>query len=382
MASTPPPFRTPPPSPPALMEELIEEILLRLPPEEPVYLIRAALVCKAWRRILSDSSRGGFLRRYREFHGAPPLLGYVHNAHHHPRLDSTTTTASPPLSMPEASDEDMRWVLDCRHGRVLIMDDIYSPSIRFIIWDPITRDRKHVKVPDYYPYSSHAAAVLCAMDGCDHLHCNGGPFHVVLVEKRDVSGEEHVAWARIYSSETDAWSAASASIVVCFPINSLRSLLVRGALYFTFSDWGTTPSIIMYDLSSNGLSMIDASGVPIGAIAMKAHDGSLGFVATDTEFEWNCRYLILMSQQAAGGWARHKTVELEPTLLAKKPRELFGYADGTDTVFISTDAGVFTLHLKSRLVKKVAERYDCYRVLPYTSFFTPELAKARRLRQR
>ncbi|WVZ98333.1 LOW QUALITY PROTEIN: hypothetical protein U9M48_043792, partial [Paspalum notatum var. saurae] len=196
--------------------------------------------------------------------------------------------------MPEASKEDMRWVLDRRHGRVLIMDDIYSPSVHRV--GPISRDRKHVEVPDYYP------------------------------------------------------------------IISLRSLLVRDALYFTFSDWGTTPSIIMYDLSSNGLSMIDASRLPIaiGAIAMKAHDGGLGYVAT----EWDCLYLILMSQQAAGGWAQHKTVEFEPTLLAKNHVNY--------TIFISTDAGVFTLHLKSRLVKKVAaKRYDCYRVLPYTSFFKP-----------
>jgi hypothetical protein len=61
---------------PALMEELVEEILLRLPPEEPAHLVRCAMVCKAWRRILSD---GGFRRRYRRFHRATPptVLGYV-----------------------------------------------------------------------------------------------------------------------------------------------------------------------------------------------------------------------------------------------------------------------------------------------------------------
>jgi hypothetical protein len=35
-------------------EELVEEIVLRVPPNEPAYLVRAALVCRPWRRILSD----------------------------------------------------------------------------------------------------------------------------------------------------------------------------------------------------------------------------------------------------------------------------------------------------------------------------------------
>jgi len=45
-----------------LLEELVEEILLRIPLDEPAYLVRARLVCKSWFRILSDRS---FLRRYR-----------------------------------------------------------------------------------------------------------------------------------------------------------------------------------------------------------------------------------------------------------------------------------------------------------------------------
>ncbi|CAN6170792.1 unnamed protein product, partial [Urochloa humidicola] len=66
----------PPPSPAAeLMEELVGEILLRLPPDEPEHLFRAALVCKPWLRVLCDPS---FRRRYRVFHGAPPLLGLLH----------------------------------------------------------------------------------------------------------------------------------------------------------------------------------------------------------------------------------------------------------------------------------------------------------------
>ncbi|GJN24349.1 hypothetical protein PR202_gb12086 [Eleusine coracana subsp. coracana] len=55
--------------PPPLLEELVEEILIRLPPDDPASLVRAALVYKPWRCLISES---GFRRR---FHRNPPMLG-------------------------------------------------------------------------------------------------------------------------------------------------------------------------------------------------------------------------------------------------------------------------------------------------------------------
>ncbi|KAM3296592.1 hypothetical protein ACQJBY_038769 [Aegilops geniculata] len=53
-------------------EDLLSEILLRLPPL-PSSLPRASLACKLWWRIVSDAR---FLRRFREHHRRnPPLLG-------------------------------------------------------------------------------------------------------------------------------------------------------------------------------------------------------------------------------------------------------------------------------------------------------------------
>ncbi|CAL5091792.1 unnamed protein product [Urochloa decumbens] len=62
--------------PPALVDDLIGEILLRLPTDDPACLFRAALVCKPWRCLLSDDA---FLRRYRAFHRTPPVLGFFHD---------------------------------------------------------------------------------------------------------------------------------------------------------------------------------------------------------------------------------------------------------------------------------------------------------------
>ncbi|CAL5077198.1 unnamed protein product [Urochloa decumbens] len=56
---------------PALVDELAEEILLRFPADDPACHVRAALACKRSRRLVADP---GFRRRFREFHGAPPVL--------------------------------------------------------------------------------------------------------------------------------------------------------------------------------------------------------------------------------------------------------------------------------------------------------------------
>jgi hypothetical protein len=71
MAPPPPPDLD---SPPALPEELAEQILLRLPPDEPSYLVRSSVVCKPWRRLVS---RPNFLRALYKLHRTPPVLGFL-----------------------------------------------------------------------------------------------------------------------------------------------------------------------------------------------------------------------------------------------------------------------------------------------------------------
>ncbi|CAN6213013.1 unnamed protein product [Urochloa humidicola] len=99
----------PPPPTTELIDDVTAEIFLRLPPDEPDHLFRAALVCKCkpWLRVLYDPS---FLRRYRAYHGAPPLLGFIHMlqlvasgggsvlrfSSHSPRLPSSGVRQRPP----------------------------------------------------------------------------------------------------------------------------------------------------------------------------------------------------------------------------------------------------------------------------------------------
>ncbi|OQU84206.1 hypothetical protein SORBI_3004G011433 [Sorghum bicolor] len=58
------PVEMPPPAA-ALMDELVEEFLLRLPPDDPASLVNAALVCKRWGRLIAGPA---FRRKFRKIH--------------------------------------------------------------------------------------------------------------------------------------------------------------------------------------------------------------------------------------------------------------------------------------------------------------------------
>uniref|UniRef100_K3Z0Z5 F-box domain-containing protein n=1 Tax=Setaria italica TaxID=4555 RepID=K3Z0Z5_SETIT len=83
---------------PALLEELVEEILLRLPPAEPDSLVRAAL-----------------------FHRAPPMLNLICNCVNENFYNIYLARFVPTYSFrpPHANRREWR-ALDARHGRVLL----------------------------------------------------------------------------------------------------------------------------------------------------------------------------------------------------------------------------------------------------------------------
>ncbi|KAF8728632.1 hypothetical protein HU200_017900 [Digitaria exilis] len=199
--------------PPALTDDLVDEVLLRFPPEEPELLVRATLVCKRWFRVISDPR---FRRRFRELHRAAPMLGFF--CADYWGASRFVLVSSTPL--PHAIRGDWRAV-DVRHGRVLLntvarWDDFtFGCSDDLLVWNPVTGDHHRLPklqehmYPHPYPYCCDwTAAVLCAKaeGGCDHLDCHRGPFLVVFL---CTSSRE--AFASVYSSETAAWSGPASS---------------------------------------------------------------------------------------------------------------------------------------------------------------------------
>ncbi|CAL5067240.1 unnamed protein product [Urochloa decumbens] len=390
--------------PAELMEELVGEILLHLPPDEPEHLFRAALVCKPWLRILCDPA---FRRRYRAFHGAPPLLGLLHRRQvleGDPPARFASTTSMPDFPHP-GSDGHRTRPLDCRHGRVLI-DMLQERSARYLVWDPTTGDKHFLPAPDM-EWLIESAAVLCAVDGCDHLDCHGGPFRVVVMATLEY--EDNIV-ASVYSSESDVWSAqvsfdnsceafvkhmrdGRAEISWYTPyLQPRRGTLLADAIYFTVRGFNT---IVKYEWGQNCLSMIDSPSPDVYDIALMAlEDGSLGFAC----IEGSSLYLWSRKVNSGGAaeWVQFKVIELATIIPSADSNEgpfvvdlaedlgvilgakcnkgpfVVGFAEGVGVIFISTGAGLFTIELKSERVRKVDGPGVYFSVLPYMSFYTPD----------
>nr|CAB3472893.1 unnamed protein product [Digitaria exilis] len=227
-AGTPlPPIKPPAPATAAMdpaaavagIDDLIEEVLLRSPPDDPAHLARAALVCRRWCRIITGP---GFRRRFRERHRAPPMLGFLHRPLPHvPDCGAPCGFAPTSSFCPRNADLDGRYALDSRHGRVLVgvLPSVGGTSeTRLAVWDPVTGERLELPEPPLgreRRLFSWNAAVLCASsrDGaCDHLDCSRGQFLVVVVGTTILS-----LFAYVYSSEDGEWSQRANALTPFYP---------------------------------------------------------------------------------------------------------------------------------------------------------------------
>ncbi|CAL5091605.1 unnamed protein product [Urochloa decumbens] len=374
-----------PPPPMELIDDVTAEILLRLPPDEPEHLFRAALVCKPWLRVLCDPD---FRRRYRAYHGAAPLLGLLHRLQvlqGFPADRFASTTKMPDFPRP-GSHGRHPYPLDCRHGRVLIQmrRTVGEMKLVYLVWDPVTGDRRVVPVP-HIDSLIETAAVFCAADGCDHLDCHGGPFRVAFMATDD---DEEIVKASVYSSETGVWSApvSLGSDCECYVkhmedairddvfripyVQPRRAAVIGDEIYFTLRQGH---AIVKYDRANNCLSMINPPLQSAYGIALMVLDGSsLGFVYTggSSLYLWSRE----VSSERTAEWVQCRVIELKTTIPVVDPGQVplvVGSAEGVGAIFISTDAGLFTIELKSGRVRKVGKPGVYFSVLPYMSFYTP-----------
>jgi hypothetical protein len=176
-------------------ENLLQEILLRLPPK-PSMRPRASLICKRWRCILSDAR---FIRRFCKHHRKPPLLGFFGKECDKapvftPMLDPPDRIPVANFALPENLAGWTPWTTlhvhllmsfhGCRDGIALFLDRKHREAV---LWDPLTGVQCSVAFPpgldnhqDNYIWS---AAVLCPAGDEQHLHddCHLCPFKLVFV---------------------------------------------------------------------------------------------------------------------------------------------------------------------------------------------------------
>ncbi|XP_024311776.1 uncharacterized protein LOC100829672 isoform X2 [Brachypodium distachyon] len=353
----------PAPAPVARMTiaDMVPEILRRLPANDPACLARASLICKPWRRLVSDR-----LRRYRAFHRTPPMLGFVVNIKRVARFVSTDSSFRP-----AAPDRAGTNVFDARHGRVLLHTfDTLQADKEIVVWDPVTDEQWRVPpLPVYTP--SFNAAVLCAAPGCHHHGCHGGAFRVALVG----SDERGFSFASTYSSETGAWSQRIGIEEPAF-FDQRPSVLVGNTAYFIA---GVKFKIVGYDVATQEISVVWPPAPHqrrSDGILMKAEDGALGFACVQDA------RLYLWSWKAAGpdgdmAWALSRVIDHKTMLRTRglrTPSQVVGFAEGAGVIFVKTGNTVYSMDLKSGHVRKVynwtLKNYDLT-VVPYLSFYNP-----------
>ncbi|OEL15762.1 hypothetical protein BAE44_0023218, partial [Dichanthelium oligosanthes] len=359
--------------PPELINDALIVIFLRLAPDEPAHLIRASLVCRPWRRILTDQA---FLRRYRAFHGAPPLLGFLDNLAARsggtvPRFFPTVAAPSP-FPRRTFADSASNWeTLDCRHGRVLL-GLFAAATASLVVWDPITG--AHHPLPDPgVPRGYYSAAVLCAAARrCDHLDCchGGGPFRVVLAGL--VYSADGDVWTHLYSSEAAAWVASARIGPSPHVMRKPSAVVGDDDVYFQLM---LDDMILRYDTGRNRLSRFHppAAHANEGGIVLMPmdDDGELGLAGV--RGSRLCLWSTSVTPEGISGWVQRKAIELMTRIpfLPYSEARVVGCAEGLGVVFVETEVGVFTVDLKSGQERKVSEPGNHFAVFPFTSFYTP-----------
>ncbi|CAN6209179.1 unnamed protein product [Urochloa humidicola] len=151
---------------PELVDELEDEVLLRIRADDPATLVRTSLACKRWWRLIHDDP--DFRRRRLDLHRPPPpLLGFACNLGSVSEfVPSSTTTCCAPAARRRG------WrCLDARHGRVLRCGAPLQvgrnplDAAALVVWDPAADDRRELpKLPPNARADNQSwnAALLCA----------------------------------------------------------------------------------------------------------------------------------------------------------------------------------------------------------------------------
>jgi hypothetical protein len=357
--ATPPRDDAPPPPPPDFPEDILREILTRLPPDEPVSLLYAAAVCRPWLAIFCDPV---FRQKYREFHRLPPVMGFVIGERGSER-DFTTFLPVPPVRPRILELEDVDAV-DARHSRVLLHSDTQG----FSVWDPVRDLLWDVPIPIYDgPFDSWTATLLCGDTECNHLQCHGNRFIVAFVHGDTRSG---VTTACSYSLATDIWSDV-VSIDTGVLLDIKPSALVADSLFFrTRSSKGR---IVRYNFRETSLSMVQPPNfltvTPLD-IALSPEEGGRGLllaviqVSTQTTLE-----LWVTEVQHLRGWVHRASISISNHLpsMGSSPH-VVGFAEGHGRVYFRDGFTWFSIRIKSEDISEVFTDEDIDKVIPYMSF--------------
>ncbi|XP_044416038.1 uncharacterized protein [Triticum aestivum] len=235
-------------------EDLLREILLRLPPL-PSTLSRASLVCTRWRRILSDPR---FLRRFSRHHPEPPLLGFFKGSTPYPFLipvlDPPDRIPAERFFLPEITGD---WeFLGCRHGLAVMLSESLC---EVFVWDPLNGQQHRVPFPlelrdaKRESFCRCSATVMCVDDQDGHVQddCFLNPsFKLVLIcSRRDLK----TSLACAYESVSGVWGNIVSASTRRMVMKLKPSILIRSAVYWLLHGG----QILAFDIQRQTLAVIE-----------------------------------------------------------------------------------------------------------------------------
>ncbi|VAH70855.1 hypothetical protein VPH35_048681 [Triticum aestivum] len=351
-------------------EDMLWEILLRLP-SQPSSLLRASAVCKRWRRLVNDPQ---FLGHFRTHHRTPPLLGAFVCRRPHMATEFAPILGPTDCIPPERFDlgSCSKWpadrhLLDCRHGRVLVKDDLKH---EVVVCDPIRGEHRRMSIPPVFKNTRayiHGAVLCAAADDHDHVHgsCHSTSFKVALLS---MYRQDRRPVACLYSSETDTWGNLITVVEPCEPPGFLIPVTLIGNVLY----W----SILEFDFDRQSLAMIKG---PSGInklhrfhIIIKTEDGGVGLAVLSTpririwQRKVNC--------EGASTWLLQKTIGMNKILrisprIKRNMGRLMGYDEDTDEICLHIYGSVYMVQLKSMQYRKLYKTNYYTNYYPFKSFY-------------
>ncbi|KAF7087580.1 hypothetical protein CFC21_090756 [Triticum aestivum] len=355
-------------------EDLLQEILLRLPPQ-PSSLPRASLVCPRWHCILSDPK---FIQRFRRHHRKPPLLGFFFSETgfptvFNPALDPPDRIPAERFSLPKNRFNASQHFLGCRHG-LAVLTNLHLREI--IVWDPLSGQQHRVGFPaglDNNKVTYWHAELLCAdaEDGHVHGDCFSSPFKLVAIWVVRCTQ----AFACLYESATGVWGDTVFTEVTKQNYNySMRpGVLIGNALCWLLSGG----DVLAFCLQSQSLHVMNKP------LEIKYTSGSIQLLRTEDcgvglaylseltiqlwERKSNCHGVV--------GWVLlQKTIQLQELfpqgMFSERKRvHITGYAEETNAIVLSVLRDDFMLQVDTMEIKHIQKRKGDGFTFPYANFY-------------
>ncbi|XP_039827670.1 uncharacterized protein LOC120689457 isoform X3 [Panicum virgatum] len=353
-------------------DDLLPAVLRRLPPR-PSTLPRVSLVCRRWRDLVTSRN---FLRYFREFHRAPPVLGLFHNTYLGAPDRRFVAAVDPPdrvpgslFRMPCGRDHRSWRFLDCRHGRALLLGPM-GPNREVLVWDPMTGARRRAPLPPDAGDVRHGA-VLCS---CGHVRdCRSSQFQVVLVWFE--LGLTHLrrAVAAVYSSESSAWShiiTLPAPFVSTASNASKPGTLAGNAVYWLIPGC----RVLEFDAVTHNLAVISVPAHTAGSLYWQCQ-----LVLTDAKeigLAMVTEISIKLWKRDSGnacGWSMYSSVQLEGCLPSRKWMQeqpsLLGFHEESNAIFVWIEAGVFMIQIESMQSRLLCQGGSNFEIYPFAGFY-------------